>query len=423
MNNTYIVLILVVVLASSGVSYYIGQFPIPEIRAELANIEADNLKLETQFSTLEASYQQLLTEMKAVSGNLTLQTQTISTLTENLEQNRISYDETLTKYQTLLRNYYTQLLEYQGASAPTGATTVINIPGIENGGFDGVGDPWVKQGWGGRNEVASLWQCETGTFVTQTIQLSPDIDGLVFDVKPQPAGASVTLQLRIGDVIVFAKTYQGSNSQFTWTQEVIPLTPIFEMRELYGFDTSGSYEIRFTVSAGSENTAHVDVDNISLAKLESVPAPVITQVSGIENGQFEGTGQPWVMQGKGGKSPYAALWQNDYGSYVTQTVQLSPSIDGLVFDIKPEPLGASVTLQLIIGETIIYSKTFTGSSSSFNWTQEVIKLEPLFTMKEQYGFNPEGKYEIRFQVTSGPDNSARVLIDNVSLATIQYSPP
>jgi len=272
MNKTHIALILVVVLASSGVSYYVGQLPIPEIRAEMAIVETDNLKLETQFSTLETSYQELLTEMKAVSSNLTLQTQTISTLTENMEQNRISYDETLTKYHTLLSDYYTQFLEYRGVSAPTGATTIVTkISGIENGNFDGVGEPWVMQGMGGKNPYAALWQWDRGSYVTQNVQLSSNVDGLVFDVKPEPQGATVTLQLQVGETIVFSKEYSGSSSLYTWKQEVIELTPLFTMREAYGFNSTGIYQIRFTVLGGQENSARVLIDNVSLATIQYSP--------------------------------------------------------------------------------------------------------------------------------------------------------
>jgi hypothetical protein len=272
MNKTQIALILVVLLASSGVSYYVGQSPIPEIQAKMATVEADNLKLETQFSALEANYQELLTEMKAVSSNLTQQTKTISTLTENMDQNKNDYDETLTKYNTLLSDYYTQLLEYQGASAPNGATAIATkIPGIENGGFDGVGDPWVMQGWGGKSPYAALWQNDRGSYVTQNIQLSSSVDGLVFDLKPEPQGASVTIQLQVGETILFSKQYQGSSSLYTWKQEAIDLKPLFSMREAYGFNTTATYQIRFTVLAGPETTARVLIDNVSLASLTYSP--------------------------------------------------------------------------------------------------------------------------------------------------------
>jgi hypothetical protein len=149
----------------------------------------------------------------------------------------------------------------------------------------------------------------------------------------------------------------------------------------------------------------------------------ITKLAGVENGGFDGNGEPWVMQGKGGKNPYATLWQWDRGSYVTQTVQLTPNIDGFVFDLKPQPSGASVTLEVRVGDTMVFSKSYQGSNSLYNWKQEVVSLHPFFKMREQYGFNVTGPFEINFTVLTGADNSAQMWIDNVSLIKIEYTPP
>ena len=171
-----------------------------------------------------------------------------------------------------MSSYYTLLLEYQGQSAPpTANITITRLAGVENGGFDGNGDPWVMQGKGGKNPYVTLWQWDRGSYVTQTIQLTSDVDGFVFDVKPQPSGASVTLEVRVGETMVFSKAYQGSNSMYDWKQEVVSLQPLLRMREQYGFNVTGSYEIRFTVPAGVDNSAQVWVDNVFLVKIEYIP--------------------------------------------------------------------------------------------------------------------------------------------------------
>lgn len=56
--------------------------------------------------------------------------------------------------------------------------------------------------------------------------------------------------------------------------------------------------------------------------------------------------------------------------------------------------------------------------TDFIWNTMVLPFYPIFELKDMYGFNTEDKFEIRFRVLAGDDDSARVLIDNVSIIDI-----
>ncbi len=271
--NPLIVYLLIGVTIAGGAGYVVGQSPIPQLKTDIASVEVSRNQIQTQLASTETNNELLLTKIQEISANLTILTQSLKDLNNNSQQTLSKYEDLLAKYQSLLSSYYTLLLKNQGIPAPPEAGRVITkVSGIENGGFDGTGEPWVMQGKGGKSPYAALWQYPSfSSYVTQTVQLSSDIDGLVFDVKPEPVGASITLQLRIGETIVFSKEYSGSSTLYTWKQEVIELAPLFTMREQYGFNSTDTYEIRFSVLSGPDNSARVLIDNVNLVKIEYTP--------------------------------------------------------------------------------------------------------------------------------------------------------
>ena len=265
------ILVIVSLLVSGTLGYYAGYSPVPQLRADVASAENINLSLQSQVVSLENENAELMDKLEKIVDNLTSNIQDIDYLSIELKQTQRDYVNVTSRLELLLLNYYNLLLEYQGIPIePEGEMKITKIPGIENGGFDGLGEGWVLQGKGGKTPYANLWQWDSDSYVTQTVQLLENITGIVFDVKPEPVGASVTLELRMGDTVVFSKIYEGSNSQFTWKREVVRLAPLFRMREEYGFNATGYYEIKFTVPSGIDNSAKVLIDNVSLAKIEYI---------------------------------------------------------------------------------------------------------------------------------------------------------
>jgi hypothetical protein len=148
-----------------------------------------------------------------------------------------------------------------------------NITGVINGGFDDGGEGWVKQGLGGTTPYAHLNQYDQGSYVTQTIEIDDsELNiGLSFYVKPEPVGAEVRLELSFGGYLIFNQLYSGQSSTYEWENVIVPLRPLFRMKEMYGFDIEGYSSIRFTVPAGEENGARVLIDDVSLVKIEYQP--------------------------------------------------------------------------------------------------------------------------------------------------------
>lgn len=190
---------------------------------------------------------------------------------EELQSEYIDYQR---YYQRMWDNYDDLIQAYNNLSdvSPVGQIVSIEIPGIVNGDFEAGFEGWVKQGKRSLlSGVRYLHQYQSGTFLTQTISVKSKNQGLSFWVKPAPVGANISLEVIVGNYLLFAESYEGQNTDFEWTQVVIPFKALFEMREFYDLQTAGKYEIRFNIPAGDDNGAHIMLDNVSLVEIEYHP--------------------------------------------------------------------------------------------------------------------------------------------------------
>lgn len=237
-----VVAVVVSLLVGSGIGYIIPMSQINALKDDLdrlKGLQTDFNVLETQFEELQANY----TDFK------------------------ITYQNIWEKYDELIKDY-----NNLSFVAPVGDMIVTDIPGVVNGDFKNGNEGWVKQGkgWLGYG-YASLNQYPYSTFLTQTVTFASKEQGLAFLVKPQPVGADVGLQVRIDGVVAFSEKYEGINTDFDWERVVIQVKALFEMREYYGFEVAGKYEIRFTVPSGEDNGATILIDNVTLVYIEYQP--------------------------------------------------------------------------------------------------------------------------------------------------------
>jgi len=311
---------------------------------------------------------------------------------------------------------------------PVGEMTFTRIPGVVNGEFN-EGGGWVKQGKGGQGPpYASLWQYPTSTYLIQSVVFSSKDQGIVFNYKPSPYGAEFNFRFSIDGITVFNGTFSGVNENFDWEEVVIPFEPIYEMKELYGFDGDGTYEIRFAVEAGEDNGARIAIDNVSLAVIayqpEEPPAPPADHLEYVKNGGFEEPTQydPWkipewdgggslgVSQGYVEKAVYLYQWSYRHGSDIFQSVDIESTPVTLSFWFKPFPQGKKVSFQCSFDGTILINETYTGDNVDYEWEEIIIPLYPEI-----------GMHEIRFSVLAGPEyypeDKSCVVIDEVSLTS------
>jgi len=145
---------------------------------------------------------------------------------------------------------------------------------------------------------------------------------------------------------------------------------------------------------------------------------------GFVNGDFSDYSDGvvgWVIQGESWHDEDGVyLHQWDTGSYMTQAVPIASKDTGLVFDLKPVTVDASITVQVSVGGVPIYQETFTGQGH--DWQTVVVPLKYLLEMRDLYDLTSTGSNEVRFTVLPGPDNGAHVYFDNISLAEITYQP-
>lgn len=264
-NNTYFIIGL---LLTAAVGFYLGRSPIPNLNAEINLVEEHNIKLQDQLAAIEAENQELLTRLNEISQNFTIQTQKLENITSELEDIKSEYFTTASMQQILLNDYYNLLLEYQGIpTEPQDDMVATEILGVVNGDFEDGNEGWVISGKGGLGPYALLIEYEHGTYCSQNIFLDSKRQGIKLEILPQPVGGDVHLDISVGDVTIFSEDYTGLNSDYGWEEIVIPFRPLFEMKERYGFEMEGVYNIKFAVPP-DPNGGTMLIDNASLVEIE-----------------------------------------------------------------------------------------------------------------------------------------------------------
>jgi hypothetical protein len=301
-NKPYIILPIIGIILASVVGYYFGRSPIAGLRGEIDQVSTENLAMQSEIGQLADNNTALLDQMEMIAEDLSETQEAYQTLLgyhelldilastqsdiqsilasfEDLEiqfvEAKVNTSKLIGLYSSLLEQYNDLKDAYNNVASeePIGEMVTTEISGVMNGGFDDGGEGWVKQGLGGKTPYAHLDQYDQGSHVTQTIEIN-DSDtsiGLSFYVKPEPVGAEVKLELSFGGYLLFEQLYSGQSSIFDWENVIVPLRPLFRMKELYGFNIEGYYSIRFTVPAGEENGARVLIDDVSLVRIEYQP--------------------------------------------------------------------------------------------------------------------------------------------------------
>jgi hypothetical protein len=262
--------IVVGLILTGGLGFYIGQSPISGLQAELSAVEQNNTQLENYIIALEQENQEFKDELEEILDNFTLQNAIFSNLLGELEETNELYNESLEDYNEVWEKYYDLLLEYQGEPVkPVGGMDVTEIPGIINGDWSDGNEGWLTQGVSNLvGGVKYLHENEHGTFTTQTIYLENITQGIKFDIKPQPFGGEISFQVSLKGATVFDQRYIGVNSNYEWETIVIPFRCLLTMREQYNLNVEDNYEIRFIVKAGEESGSNIAFDNISLVKID-----------------------------------------------------------------------------------------------------------------------------------------------------------
>ena len=200
---------------------------------------------------------------------------------------------------------------------------------------------------------------------------------------------------------------------------------MFHFDEL--MDVKKAIEAEFDEHKVLYNEMWVDYSNLiqdyNEVSLEPVGRRIVSEVSGVINGDFE-IEEDWLKQGKGGIGwGEAQLHQYEtFSTYLTQNIYLDSTDLGIKFDVNPEPLGGTVGLQVNVGDVMVYDSTYTGLNSAFDYESVVIPLDVLLEMREYYELPVEGYYALKFTIPAGPESGALVKIDNVSLVTLIYLP-
>jgi regulator of replication initiation timing len=265
--------IVIGLLVGGGLGYLIPQSEINELQTQVLALESQVVDLEDDVSDCTDA----LHEAEEENNDLNLDIEDLESTIENLTEEIESLDTELSDYkqyyQEMWDDYNDLIQDYNDISnEPVGQMSYVEVSGVLNGEFDSEGD-WVKQGKGGIGwGEAQLHQYDTfSTFLSQNIYLDSNNLGIKFDVKPEPLGGSVGLQVSIGDIQVYDETYTGSNSAFDYETVVIPLKTLLDMREFYELTVEDYYALKFTIPAGPESGAIVKIDNVSLVSISYQP--------------------------------------------------------------------------------------------------------------------------------------------------------
>ena len=177
------------------------------------------------------------------------------------------YDQLIKEHNELIKKFDNSSLK------PVGEITYTEIPGIYNGKFTNGTLGWIKHGsYRSKGNVGTLLQTPARvSSLSQLVSLNSTDVGIVFWVKANPIGGEVILEVVINEIKVFSKKFAGSEMDFDWENIVIPIEPIFKVKEYYGFETEGLYLIEFMVPTGAFPDAQISLDNVTLARIEYQP--------------------------------------------------------------------------------------------------------------------------------------------------------
>lgn len=272
-TRTIAIGVVIGLLVGGGIGYLLPQSKISELTTDIS-------ELNRRVSELEYDNDLMITVLDDTEAVVESQKEDIGTLealidelTDEKEAIEAEYAAYKVVYQEMWDDYNELIQDYNALSTtPVGQMTFTEISGIINGDFEDEED-WLKQGKGGIGwGAAYLHQYETfSTYLTQNIYLDSSDKGIKFDVKPEPLGGSVGLQVRIGDVMVYDDTFTGPNSAYDFESVVIPFDVFLKMREYYDLPVEGIYALKFTIPSGPESGALVVIDTVSLVTLSYQP--------------------------------------------------------------------------------------------------------------------------------------------------------
>ncbi len=272
-TRTIAIGVVIGLLVGGGIGYLIPQSKINE--------------LHTQNLDLMEDYEEIYSDIYSLTSVLRDAEEAFESQKETIDNQKVEFEELESKLADVTEDSFVYKNQYQEmwiaysaliqdynvlSSTPVGQMTATEVSGVLNGDFESEGD-WVKQGKGGIGwGEAQLHQYESfSTFLSQNLYLDSIDQGIKFDVKPNPLGGTVGLQVSIGDIKVYDTTFTGPNSNFDFDSVVIPLKVLLEMREHYELPVEGYYALKFTIPAGPESGALVIIDNVSLVNLLYLP--------------------------------------------------------------------------------------------------------------------------------------------------------
>lgn len=250
-----------------GIGYIIPQSKINELTVNIGVLETQKTSLEHDAQDYEDAIDELHEEQETLTNQITSLDNKVNEAESELEDYQEYYQEMWEEYNDLIQDYND--LE---AVTPVGDMITTPVSGVLNGDFE-VNEDWLKQGTGGIGwGAAYLHRMESfSTFFAQTITLDSTDLGLQFDVKPEPLGGTVDLQVTMGGYLIYHESYTGPNSSFDYQTVTIPLKSLLEMKETYGLPVEGSYSLQFVVPAGQADGAIIVIDNVSLVEISYQP--------------------------------------------------------------------------------------------------------------------------------------------------------
>jgi chromosome segregation ATPase len=130
--------IVVGLLFSAGLGFYVGQSPIPQLQQEMELINQNNTDLQNTLFQIEEENREFKNELQNILDNLTLQNQEFKKTINELNETKMLYQNTLEDYNSLLITYnellseYNELLSeyYEPSTEPEGEMIVTLITGV-----------------------------------------------------------------------------------------------------------------------------------------------------------------------------------------------------------------------------------------------------------------------------------------------------
>jgi len=358
-TNT-IAIVIIVLIAGSGIGYYIGQTSNSGLKEEIEKLTQDITQVNTQIDQLTEDYEEIQDTLQDVQTQLSTKQTEYSTLNTQYTNLQNTYTELQDDYEALQNLIpYNPIDPYVEVKSTTEGTYETSLIGK-------CGENYIIPA----PTNAENWEINitiTSELTTQSVHIT--LYKLIGEYPPDYSAQPL------------AQSISGTGTASLTTNLDPSYAYVALIRDAYAKPFTGTIEETWYPTL-----------------------PPSTEIPGITNGDFSEGNEGWYTQGKtSGLEGTKYFYQRYGGTYTTQEITISEN-QGLSFKVKP--FGARFEVQ-IDGYVIYYGDL----GDDQEWIEIIV----------QFGNTYLGPRSLYFIVCDGEDDGSYIALDDIAMVQFESS--